>query len=98
MNINGAAFAPDGRTLATSANDYTVRLWSVDTGLEMLKLTVPGSINRVAFSPDGRTLAVGLYWLEGSRTFGEVRFVHAPSLEEIAAIEAKESMAAAVNE
>jgi WD40 repeat protein len=91
LNLNGAAFSPDGRTLATSANDSTVRLWNVDTGQEMLKLTLPRGINQVAFSPDGRTLAVGLWWLEGARTEGEARFFRAPSLEEIAAIEAKET-------
>jgi len=54
------AFSPDGRTLASSSNDYTIRLWDVATGLDLRTLTGHTAwVFSVAFSPDGRTLASG---------------------------------------
>ncbi|WP_319701024.1 hypothetical protein [Streptomyces sp. ME19-01-6] len=52
--------ACDGRTLATTGADRTVRLWDVRTGraLRALKGHTDG-VWAVAFSPDGRTLATG---------------------------------------
>jgi WD40 repeat protein len=55
-----AAFSPDGRTLATSSADTTIRLWQVATGA--LLRTLEGhtsNVPSVAFSPDGSLLASG---------------------------------------
>jgi WD40 repeat protein len=52
------AMSPDGRTLASSSWDETVRLWDARSGAEQALLK--GHTDRVtscAFSPDGRTLA-----------------------------------------
>jgi RNA polymerase sigma factor (sigma-70 family) len=53
----GAAFAPDGRLLASTDEDGDVRLWEVATGKEVRRLK--GGGGALAFSPDGQLLASG---------------------------------------
>jgi WD40 repeat protein len=60
----GVAFAPDGRTLATTSADRTVRLWDLSNRDQPRQLGAPltastNAIWGVAFAPDGRTLATG---------------------------------------
>ncbi len=38
-NIRAAAFSPDGKTIASGAEDGSVRLWDVETGKER---AIPG--------------------------------------------------------
>jgi outer membrane protein assembly factor BamB len=55
-----AAFAPDGKTLATGSADQTVRLWDVTTGKE--RATLKGhsaAVRSVAFSADSKTVVSG---------------------------------------
>jgi WD40 repeat protein len=59
--VNSVAFSPDGKRLASSSGDYTVRLWDVETG-QPLGEPLKGHDNNVmsvAFSPDGQHLASG---------------------------------------
>ncbi len=59
------AFTPDGRTLASTAMDGTVRLWDIPSGKEIIRLGdlvdsfKGGWILAVAFSPDLRLLVSG---------------------------------------
>lgn len=57
--VTGVAFSPDGRMLATSSNDDTIRLWDVATGQSRGSPLNghTGNVLTVAFSPDGETLA-----------------------------------------
>jgi len=56
--INRIRVSPDGSTLASASADNTVRLWSVDQGLETTSIRVPGSpILDVSLAPDLRSFA-----------------------------------------
>ncbi|WP_157438192.1 NACHT and WD repeat domain-containing protein [Actinomadura latina] len=57
--VRDAAFAPDGRTLATACLG-TVRFWDVATHREAgAPLRVESVVSALAYNPDGRTLATG---------------------------------------
>ena len=51
--------SPDGARLASGSSDNTVRIWDLETGRELTRLTGHSSaVRSVAFSPDGLRLAV----------------------------------------
>jgi WD40 repeat protein len=55
--INSIAFSPDGERFATASSDKTVRVWSVATGQQLLRLEHPYAIWDLRYSHDGRRLA-----------------------------------------
>jgi WD40 repeat protein len=78
--VNGVAFSPDGKTLATGSYALDVKLWNIATQQEVATLeTLPGLCLSLEFSPDGRTLAAGSYL--GSEPY--MSLFQAPSFEEI---------------
>jgi len=67
QHVVSVAFAPDGKTLASSSEDQTVKLWSVPDGRLLRTLSGhKGDVSAVAYSPDGTRLASG-------GDFGELR-------------------------
>ena len=58
--IFSVAFSPDGRTIASSSADTSIKLWNLASGalLRTLK-SKSGWVFSLAFSPDGRTIASG---------------------------------------
>jgi WD40 repeat protein len=56
--ITCIAYSPDGKIIASGANDSTVRLWDAATGAQLAVLEGHRApVLRVVFSPDGKTLA-----------------------------------------
>lgn len=60
-SINTVAFAPGGRTLASSSGNDTVRLWRVADGAKLAETDQYfGWVHDLAFAPDGSHLAAAL--------------------------------------
>ena len=63
---DGFAFAPDGKTIATSEMELNmqktivyVKVTDIQTGNEIRKIDAPAGISSIAYSPDGKILAFG---------------------------------------
>ena len=79
--VNAVAFSPDGTRVASGSDDYTVRIWEVATGKELLAIDQPGFVTGVAFAPSGAQVAA-------ANTDGSVEIWDAASGAEVLRIEA----------
>jgi len=57
--VESVAWSPDGKYVASSSTDTSVRVWDVSTGTQVAQLYVPNGAEPLAWSPDGKYLAVG---------------------------------------
>ena len=64
------AFSLDGKILASSARDKTIRLWRTETGESLLTLSHPTDPIHLKFSADGKTL-IGKDW-KGTVSFWDI--------------------------
>ena len=77
QNVNGVAFAPDGRTLVSVSYDQSLRIWPLAGSASPVVVAMPVPLNAVAIGSDGEIAAGGadgrLYFLsrDGARA-GEV--------------------------
>jgi WD40 repeat protein len=59
-SIDGYAFSPDGKRLATAGDDRAAIVWDLSTGKPVLDFDSPrGPVTVLAFSPDSKTLFAG---------------------------------------
>ncbi len=60
--VYSVSFSPDGKTIASTSSDKTVKLWDIATGKEIKTLKGhSGVVRSVSFSPDGKMIASGSY-------------------------------------
>jgi WD40 repeat protein len=88
QQIVAAAFSPNGRIVATSGLDRTVRLWEPRTGNLIRTIETPTNASRsLVFTPDGKTLTTA----NGFGVEGEVRFWEVETGKEIRKFKADRS-------
>jgi WD40 repeat protein len=74
-HTRSVAFSPDGKALASTGGDGSLKLWHLPTGREVATLLETGASGPVVFSPNGEYLIAGLA--------DHVRVFRAPPLAEI---------------
>lgn len=57
--VNCVVFSPIDRLIASASDDRTIRLFDVNTGLEVRVLRGSGAVTSIGFSPNGTLIASG---------------------------------------
>ena len=89
QEINFLAISPDGRLLASGADDHTARLWDLASRESLATFKHRAHLQWVAFSPNGHTLATAAgktVFLWDARTHRKIRSLtgHAKSVTGVA--------------
>lgn len=58
-HVSSLTYSPDGKLLASSAGDRTIKLWDASSGQLQQTLKYSDQLTSVAFSPNGKLLASG---------------------------------------
>jgi len=59
QDIYSLDFARNGRHIASGSGDRTVRMWDIESGQQVLTLSIEDGVTTVAISPDGQYVAAG---------------------------------------
>jgi len=57
--VKSVAFSPDGRYVLSRSDDHTARVWDVNTGEEISRVTHESGVAVVVFSPNGKYVLSG---------------------------------------
>jgi len=80
QGVVSVCFSPDGKTLASSGDDNTLRFWNVANQQELFTLRkLGGTLANLMFSPDGQILVGATRF---PRSSAGIRFFRGPSLQE----------------